>query len=170
MKTQFFDINATQVNEVRNLCKPRSYRLLGKSEIPSLIPEGLRQKCIGAVLMASTCESGDAYVANLLRDDVKAQDIDEMPYALIAAGRNTNASCCLIHHGRYQDRSKPYGEKKFWDIVKDSKIDKYMHFAGYPPKKEGPLADLKGSSHEKALTMVIPMIKQHNQELEEKLK
>jgi len=71
-----------------------------------------------------------------------------MPYALITVGRNTNASCCLIHHGRYQGRSKPYGEKEFWDIVKDSKIDKYMHFAGYPPKKEGPLADLKGSSHE----------------------
>ena len=170
MKTQFFDINATQVNQVRKLCKPSRYRLLEKSEIPSCIPEGLTQKCIGAVLMASTCESGDAYVANLLRNDEKAQDIDEMPYALIAVGRNTNASCCLIHHGRYQDRSKPYGEKEFWDIVKDSKIDKYMHFAGYPPKKEGPLADLKGSSHEKALTMVIPMIKQHNQELEEKLK
>lgn len=170
MKTQFFDINATQVNEIRNLCKPGSYRLLEKSEIPSCIPEGLKQKCIGALLMASTCESGDAYVANLLRDDAKAQDIDEMPYALIAVGRNTNASCCLIHHCRYQDRSKPYGEKEFWDIVKDSKIDNYIPFAGSPPQKEGSLTDLKGSSHEKALNMVIPMIKQHNQELDEKLK
>ena len=169
MKAQFFDVNATQVNEVRKLCEHGGYRLLGKSEIPSCIPEGLTQKCIGAVLMASTCESGDAYVANLLRDDVKAKDIDEMPYALIA-GRNTNASSCLIHHGRYQDRSKSYGEEEFWDIVEASKIDKYIHFAGYPPNKVGPLVDLKGSSHEKALTMVIPKIKQHNQELEEKLK
>lgn len=169
MKPQFFDVNATQVNEVRNLCKPSNYCLLGKSELPSCIPEGLKQKCIGALLMASTCETGDAYVVNLLRNDEKAQDIDEMPYALIA-GHNTNASSCLIHHGRYQDRSKPYGEEEFWDIVEDSKIDKYIHFAGYPPNKVGPLADLKGSSHEKALTMVISKIKQHNQELKEKLK
>jgi hypothetical protein len=167
MKTQFFDVNATQVNEVRKLCKHGSYRLLGKSEFPSCIPEGLTQKCVGAVLMASTCESGDAYVVNLLRDDVKAKEIDEMPLALIAE-RNTNASICLIHHGRYQGRSKLYGNEQFRDIVEAR--DKYLRFADYPPNKEGPLADLKGSSHEKALTMAIAKIKQHNQELEEKLK
>jgi len=97
VKCQFFNVEKEHVVELRKICKPGNCRTIAQSSIPSFIPQGLKEKCLGAVVIASTCNKGDVYAILLQRKDIKDKAIDEMPYALVAIP-DMAASSCLLHH------------------------------------------------------------------------
>lgn len=166
MKAQFFHVGKKQVEEVRKICQTGTYRTIKPDLFPSIIPQKLKEKCSEAVVVASTCESGDVYAFILARLDFKDRSIDEMPLVLVTIP-NMEASSCLLHHANYKDRTI-YPDENFWDIVNASGIEKHIQHPGSPPNKEGPLSELKGSSQEKGFLKAKRIIIQHDNDLRKK--
>ena len=168
MKYQFFHLEREKVEEVRRVCDPGEYCVLSQASIPSVIPENLKQKCQGAVIVASTCDTGLVVCINLQRVDTKDKAIDQMPFALIAVPDNA-ASSCLLHHADYQGRTT-YPDDGFWEMVNASGIEKYVQFPESPPNKKGSLSELKGSSHEKGFLKAKAEIIKHDHHIDGDLK
>ena len=152
------------VDRVRMICKPGTYCVLGKDSIPSVIPEKLKQKCHGAVVIASNCERGTVICINLQRLDQKDKAIDQMPFALIAVP-NKAASSCLLHHADYDGRTT-YLDKEFLNIIDESGIEPYIQIPESPPKRNGSISELKGSSHEKGFLKAKAKIIEHDENLD----
>ena len=163
MKSQFFHLEKQKVEEVQDICKPGFYRVISKASIPSFIPKKLKEKCPYAVVIASACERGVLYAINLQRVDLKDTAIDQMPYALVAVPNNA-ASSCLLHHADYPGRTS-CPDETFWEIVNASEVEKYIQLPEAPPNKQGPLSDLKGSSHEKGFLKAKVVINRHDDTL-----
>jgi len=160
MKCQFFHVEKEEVEEVSRICDPGEYRVLNQDCIPSIIPEGLRGKCCEAVVVASTCDAGVVICINLQRIDIKDKSIDQMPFALIAVS-NMAASSCLLHHANYEERTtRP--DESFWQMVDASGIEQYVQIPESPPNKQGPLTELRGSSHEKGFLKAKAVIIEHD--------
>ena len=166
MKCQYFHLNKEEVDEVRKVCNAGTYRVVGQNDIPSVIPEKLREKCYEAIVLASSCETGVVYCINLLRMDQKDKAIDQMPFALVSVP-NMAASSCLLHHAEYEGRSTYPGDE-FWENVNASRIEQYVLPSESPPNDQGPLNELKGSSHEKGFIKAKTVIIRHNNTLKEK--
>ena len=163
MKSQFFHLEKEKVNEVRKICDPGTYCVLGQDSIPSVIPEKLKEKCQAAVVVASTCDTGVVYSINLQRIDPKDKAIDQMPFALVAVP-NTAASSCLLHHADYQGRTT-YPDDGFLQMVNASGIEQFVQLSESPPNRKGPLSELKGSSHEKGFLEAKAVIIKHDNAL-----
>jgi hypothetical protein len=160
MKSQFFPLEKEKVNEIQNICSPNRYCVLDQDSIPSVIPEKLKQKCRGAVVVASTCDTGVVYCINLQRVDLKDKAIDQMPYAVVTVPDNA-ASSCLLHHSDYQGRTT-HPDNSFLQMVNASGIEQYKQLQEPLPHKEGPLSELKGSSHEKGFLKSKAVITDQN--------
>jgi len=163
MKSQFFPLEKEKVNEIQNICSPNRYCVLDQDSIPSVIPEKLKQKCRGAVVVASTCDTGVVYCINLQRVDLKDKAIDQMPYAVVTVP-DTAASSCLLHHADYQGRTT-HPDNGFLQMVNASGIEQYKQLPEPLPHKEGPLSELKGSSHEKGFLKSKAVITEHDNTL-----
>lgn len=163
MKCQFFHLEKDKVEEVRHICDTGRYCVCDQSSIPSVVPENLKQKCHGAVVVASTCDTGVVYSINLHRIDPKDKAIDQMPFALIAVP-DMAASSCLLHHADYEGRTT-HPDEAFWNIVNASGIEQYVQIPEPPPNKQGPLSELKGSSHEKGFLKSKAVIIEHDNAL-----
>ena len=163
MKCQFFHLDTLQVEEIRKICDPGTYRLLDKQEIPSIIPPKLKDTCHSAVVVASSCYNGIVYCINLQRIDRKEQSLDQMPYALVAVP-DMAASSCLLHHADYTGRTT-HPTEEFWQNVNASGIEKYIQISDFPANKMGDLSELTGSSHEKGFLKAKSLIIKHNDEL-----
>ena len=166
MKCQFFHLEKEKVDEVRNICSPGTYCILGQDSLPSVIPENLKEKCLAAVIVASTCDAGVVYYINLQRIDLKDKAIDQMPFALVAVP-NMAASSCLLHHADYKGR-KTHPDETFWQIVNASGIEEYVQLPESPPSREGPISELKGSSHEKGFLNAKAVIIEHDNAISKK--
>ena len=166
MKCQFFHLEKEKVEEVRRVCDTGKYCVLSQASIPSVIPEGLKGKCQEAVVVASTCALGVVYSINLQRIDAKDKAIDQMPFALVAVP-NMAASSCLLHHADYEGRTT-HPDETFWEMVNASGIEQYIHIPESPPNRQGPLSELKGSSHEKGFLKAKAVIIKHDNDLKEK--
>ncbi len=166
MKCQFFHLEKKMVEEIRKICDPGTYCILGQDSLPSVIPENLKEKCLAAVIVASTYDAGVVYFINLQRIDLKDKAIDQMPFALVAVPDNA-ASSCLLHHADYQGRTT-YPDDGFWEMVNASGIEKYVQFPQSPPNKQGPLSELRGSSHERGFLKAKTIIIAHDNALKKK--
>jgi len=160
MKCQFFHVEKEKVQEVSAICDPGKYKVLNQASIPSIIPEGLKEKCQEAVVVASTCDTGVVICINLQRVDSKDKAIDQMPFALIASP-NMGASSCLLHHADYDGRTT-HPDESFWQMVNASGIEQYVQISESPPNWQGPVSELKGSSHEKGFLKSKEVIIEHN--------
>lgn len=160
MKCQFFHVEKEKVEEVSEVYDPGQYRVLNQASIPSVIPEELRRKCQEAVVVASTCDTGVVICINLQRVDTKDKAIDQMPFVLIAVP-NMAASSCLLHHADYEGRTT-HPDETFWEMVNASGIEQYVQIPESPPNKQGPLSELKGSSHEKGFLKAKAVIIEHD--------
>ncbi len=89
-----------------------------------------------------------------------------MPYALVAIP-NMAASSCLLHHADYEGRTT-YPDDTFWETVNATNIEKYISLPESPPNEEGPLTEIKGSSHEKGFLKAKAIIIQHDNALKQK--
>ena len=138
------------------LCPPNEYRIVSTQRLPDCIPDGLKSKADMALVFSKETAASTVYcVANILRIDEVDSAIDQEPFAVAFYGPQLTSypHGCLRHHGKWEGRTtRPPDD--FWDCVHASNIHAHYPLDALPEKPEGSIDELKGSSHERALTVL----------------
>ncbi len=140
--------------EVEALARVDGFVYLGRDQLPSFFPAGLRDKFDSAVLICSGTSSGTSYlVCNGLRVDAKAREIDQEPFAVIVTPSGASSSGMLLHHGDWPGRTiTPPPE--YWEHVLASGIGNYF-VPRLPSAQSGALSELGDLSHRAAFETAV---------------
>lgn len=115
---------------------------MGKSDIPSFIPEGLRPKLDGGVMVLSGSASGTTYLMyGAERVDAPADSIDIQPFGIAVFPAGAGPYMAVVHHGGWPDRSVPV-PSDYWNVMSSCATGSY--FQAHPPegKTNGTLDEL----------------------------
>ena len=101
---RYFTLGSTQMSELRDLAgRGNGFFYIGASEIPSIIPERLRQKWDSAAVIVSPSAGAMAIVGH--RIDQKAGMMDHDPFLIAVSASMPYGNGVLIHHASYDGRS-----------------------------------------------------------------
>jgi hypothetical protein len=145
-------INTSGINRAacEAICPVGEYRVVDQGGIPSFIPEDLRRKADGALIVASGSLSGNMmFMVNIHRVDQKVSAIDQEPFAIVFNGPTSALSGCIIHHGDWGNRtvSPP---QEFWSALAASGLGNCYPFSELPPNASGPIGELAVQSQHDA--------------------
>lgn len=145
-----------QEAEIRLIIMPDHYRVLQPHELPEFLPSSFRTQIINGIAMTSNISSGWILVANWQRLDIKAQAIDQEPFGIFLVSSNASAlsSGMYLHHGSWPGRTTPIPFPVASSFL-TTDISSLWPLTDPPPDTYGPLEDLKGTSHERALEAII---------------
>lgn len=134
------------------------YKWLSSTEMPSVIPQALKEKMPSAILMWERTSVGSIYlVCNGIRIDEKDSALDQEPFGIIVHSSGGSTFGIFIHHGDWNNRSVPItGEVR--KILQSTSLSRRFPLGEIPSKSSGPLSDLKETSHEKAFRRVIQVL------------
>lgn len=105
-RPSYLTLGSTQVSELRDLAgRGNGFFHIGASEIPSIIPEGLRGKSDSAVIVVSP--TADAMAVVLHRIDDKAGMMDHHPFLIRLSGLIAEGNGVLVNHAAFLGRSVP---------------------------------------------------------------
>jgi hypothetical protein len=156
-KVSYVTLTPDQRRELEELARKPGWRILPQERLPSVFSPAMRQKLDSALLVASGTGDGSTYlVCNAFRVDVKAQAIDQEPFAVIVTTSGSSATGAFVHHGNWPGRtqSPPAG---FWDYVTASGVGNYFFAAPPTGQIVGELQDLSAGQR-KAFDAVIRRI------------
>jgi hypothetical protein len=141
---------AQLVGLINNMQQPPSYIYVLKADLPEIIPETLKEKCVSGLLMVSTGPNATTYaMLNLYRKDY--DEIDQHPLCFVVSANGVLDRPFLIGHADHAGRTQdiPLG---FLDSYSST-----MHLVAgclsTPPgelSSTGPLSNLLGTSNANA--------------------
>ena len=100
----YFTLGSTHLNDLHGLAqRGPGFFHIGGSEIPSIIPEELRQKWNSAVVVVSPTAGAMAIIGH--RIDLNARTMDHDPFFIRISGANPQGKGVLIHHASFPGRS-----------------------------------------------------------------
>lgn len=131
------------------------YRQLSTGDLPRAIPEGLRSKLTGAVMMWDKSTGGSVYlVVNGVRLDPGDHALDQEPFGVAVRPSGVDTSGVLIHHGDWDDRTVPLSTAH-GNLLASTYLGQYFPFGDPPPSSSGPLSELTRTSHEGAFNRMM---------------
>ena len=131
------------------------YRHLSTGELPRAIPEALRSKLTGAVMMWDRANAGSVYlVVNGVRLDPDDYALDQEPFGVAVSSSGADTSGVFIHHGDWDDRTVPLSTTH-GDLLASTSLGQYFPFGDAPPSSSGPLSELTKTSHEGAFSAMM---------------
>ncbi len=135
-------LTTSQQDEIAKYASCPGWQILSQDSIPSVFPEGFRQKLDSAVVIGAPTSSGGTYVVfNAKRVDEKARMIDDEPFAVIVNSTGPDVSGMFLHHGDWETRTQP-GPTEFWEQVDESGVGNYMFTNPPSGQSSGDLSDL----------------------------
>jgi len=160
-KISWFDTTAEDLETWKVICPPDEFRVINPDDLPPVVPCGLVDKADSIFVVASGTESGTViYMANLHRVDKNDYSIDQEPFGIAFLGNDTTTSGCIIHHGKWDDRTtKPPTD--FWDHISASGIGNCYPISELPQTKEGKIDELNIESQEGAFLAVCSKLRQN---------
>jgi hypothetical protein len=106
MPKNWIAIDEPSLSKTMKACKPGQYVRLSHAEIPDFVPNSLKAKCAGALLMASgITQARTVYVLNLMRQD--GANVDENPIVFVGATGTSGVSGFVYQHGSWGGRTSP---------------------------------------------------------------
>ena len=147
-KPSWLDLSSVQYEELRSVVPSSRWRLISRTELPSVFPRTFRQKIDSAVMVSTPTSTGGLYLAySANRVDFKARQIDIEPFGLIVHSSGPSVSGVFLHHGDWEGRTTP-PPPDFWDTVSANSVVDY--FCLIRPRDFGKGA----SSNSRAATVV----------------
>lgn len=158
-KVSWFDTTKEDREFWESICPPNEYRIIKPDMLPDVVPCELVDKADSILVVASGTESGNViYMANLHRVDENDYSIDQEPFGLAFLGNDTTTSGCLIHHGKWDERTtKP--PEDFWEYITASGIGNCYPISELPKAKTGKIEDLSIGSQEGAFQAVCSKLR-----------
>jgi hypothetical protein len=133
----WFDTSRQQRMEWEALCPVNDFRVISPRALPTVVPADLLAKADSVLVLASGTACGTVfYMANVHRVDARSQAIDQEPFGFAFVGNSPTVSGCLIHHGRWYDRSAT-PPQVFWDALAASGIGNCTPFSQLPANAAG---------------------------------
>lgn len=159
-KVSWFDTTKEERESWESICPPNEYRVVKPGGLPAVVPYGLVDKADSILVVASGTESGNViYMANMHRVDENDYSIDQEPFGLAFLSDDTTTSGCLIHHGKWDDRTtKPPAD--FWKHVTASGIGNCYPISELPEADSGKISDLNIGSQEGAFQTVCSKLRE----------
>ncbi len=161
MKFCIEPLTSTDLIEVEELAKDfwgtdeGGYRRVSKNEIPNIIPETLRKKLYGAMIMGQQTTDGKVcLVVNCIRPDWNDNAIDQNPFGIIVYTSGASTQGVYIQHGNWHERSIPL-TAELKRIITSTSLGDYYPLKNEPHNSSGPLSDLSRTSHEGAFNTII---------------
>ena len=103
-RPSYFTLGSTHLSELHGLAqRGAGFFHIGGSEIPSIIPEELRQKWNSAVVVVSPTAGAMAVIGH--RIDQTAGKMDHDPFLIRMSGSTPHGKGVLIHHASFPGRS-----------------------------------------------------------------
>jgi hypothetical protein len=126
------------------------YKSLSTGELPRAIPDALRSKLTGAVMMWERSTDGSVYlVVNAVRLDAGDYALDQQPFGVAVNSSGTDTSGVFIQHGDWPGRTVPLSTTH-GNLLASTSLGYYFPFGDDPPSSSGPLTELAKTSHEGA--------------------
>ncbi len=159
MKFSTFSISSSQVEEFEQIAKKcnssSGYKWFSSSQIPSAIPESLRNKLPSAMLMWERRSSSSVFlVFNNIRLDHKDNALDQEPFGIVVNALGASTYGIFIHHGDWLNRTTPI-TPEVQKILESTSLGNYFPLYEVPQSSSGSLTDLKNTSHEWAFKKMI---------------
>jgi len=145
-----YPITLEDYSNLNKTCPLNYYRVVSADQVPIALPESLRNKCIGAIIIGSGNQTFSTYVINLLRVDEKDSAVDQHPFICAMNSDNEiDLTAGIVHHGNWLGRSS-YPGTSFFQAITGSGITAFYPVIGVPPKDFGSLDELAPDSHKDA--------------------
>ena len=158
-KISYFNTSAEDRAVWEDLCPPGEYRVLPPFRFPPIISSGLLSKADSVLVVASGCPQGTVlFMANINRVELEEGAIDQQPFGIVFHGTSPARSGCLLHHGKWKDRTTS-PPQVFWDAVAASGIGNCYPFSGIPKQTAGPITDLNVPSQHSAFSELVTRLK-----------
>jgi hypothetical protein len=160
MKFRSLSLTSTQQQEFETLAAdppyPAGYRWLDPDKVPTVVPGSLRRKFTSALLMWERTSSGATYVVcNGVRLDPKANALDQEPFGVAVHSSGASTAGIFAHHGSWMSRTVPI-TSDVQAVLESTSLGNYFPLGEVPSNSsQGPLVDLKNTSHEGAFQSVI---------------
>lgn len=160
MKFSTFSLSSSQLEEFEQIAKKYSstsgYKWLSSSQIPTAIPESLRNKLQSAMLMWERTNSSSVFlVFNNIRLDQKDNSLDQQPFGIVVNSSGASTYGIFIDHGNWQNRTTPITPEVL-NILESTSLGNYFPLCEEVSKNSsGSLSDLKNTSHEGAFKKMI---------------
>ena len=154
-RTQRLPLSPEKRKECERLAevKGSGWWRIQKDEIPSFVPEGMRSKLDGGVMVMLGSSSG---VTQLMygaeRVDKPAGELDIQPFGMTVFSSGASTGMALIHHGDWIDRTTPL-PPDFWRVASSCSTASYF-FANPPEGKTSGSLDELGPGHKYAFEKI----------------
>ena len=160
MKFSIYPIRSSDIQEFEQVAKrcnsTSGYKWLSSSQIPSAIPESLREtNAYSALLMWERTSSGSVYlVFNGIRLDEKDNALDQEPFGIAVNSTGVNTNGIFIHHGDWHNRTTPI-TPEVQKILNSTSLGNYFPLGEVPQCSSGSLSDLRNTSHDRAFKNIM---------------
>jgi hypothetical protein len=159
MKFNTLSLSSSQLEEFEQIAKQinstSGFKWLSSSEIPTAIPESLRDKLKSAMLMWERTSSSSVFlVFNNMRFDQKDNSLDQQPFGIIVNSSGASTYGIFIDHGNWPNRTTPITPEVL-KVLESTSLGNYFPLSEVSQKSSGSLGDLKNTSHEGALKEMI---------------
>jgi hypothetical protein len=137
------------------LREPSGYRWLTPFEIPSAIPEKLRQSLTSALLMWEHTSTGAVFiVCNGIRLDSGPQELDQEPMGIAVHSSGASDTVLFLHHGAWAGRTVPI-TPEVRIVLASTSMGNFFPLGEVPSPSGGRLAELARTSHEGAFRSLV---------------
>jgi len=124
-----------------------------KGAIPSFVPQGMRQKLDGGVIVVSGSPSGVTYLMFSAERVDPPDDLDIQPFGVAVFSSGASTGMALIHHGGWLDRTTPLPDD-FVSVTRSCSTGSYF-FARPPEGKTSGSLDELGMGHKLAFERIV---------------
>jgi hypothetical protein len=124
-----------------------------KGDIPSFVPQGMRDKLDGGVMVVSGSSSGVTYLMFAGERVDPPAELDIQPFGVAVFSSGASTGMALIHHGGWLDRTTPLPEG-FWSVARSCSTGSYF-FARAPEGKTSGSLDELGTGHKLAFKRIL---------------
>lgn len=158
MKPSWIDVTRNQREELAQYVPAAEWRVLSRSELPSVFPNSFREKLDLALLISAPTSTGGTYlVLSANRFDSKDRAVDIEPLGLIVHSCGPSSWAVFVHHGDWDGRTEIL-PMQFWEKLSESGIGDY--YLANPPEGrcQGSIDELP-KGHRGAFNAVIQNIR-----------
>ena len=124
-----------------------------KGDIPSFVPQGMRPKLDGGVMVVSARSSGVTYLMFGAERVDPPDELDIQPFGVAVFSSGASTGMALIHHGGWLDRTTRL-PNDFWSVASSCSTGSYF-FARPPEGKRSGSLDELGTGHRLAFERIV---------------
>lgn len=124
-----------------------------KGDLPSFVPQTMRPKLDGGVMVVSGSPSGVTYLMFSAERVDPPNELDIQPFGVAVFSSGASTGIALIHHGDWPKRTTPLPDD-FWNVARSCSTGSYF-FARPPEGKTRGSLDELGPGHKGAFDRIV---------------